>query len=60
MLALELALSFMKCIQNASLQYGISVMTWQMFVIKKFSATALLVEKVGKAPKDRLCRKVCT
>ena len=55
---LELALSYMKCIQNAALQYGVSVMMWHMFLVKKFSASALLIEKVGKAPKDRLCRKV--
>jgi hypothetical protein len=40
------------------LQHGISVMMWQMFILKKTSAAAFLMEKVGKAPKDRLCRKV--
>ena len=33
-------------------------MIWHMFVSKKLSAAAYLMEKVGKAPKDRLCRKV--
>lgn len=28
-----------------------------MFFVKKLSATCYLVEKVNKAPKERLCRK---
>uniref|UniRef100_A0A665UX73 RAB3 GTPase activating protein subunit 2 (non-catalytic) n=1 Tax=Echeneis naucrates TaxID=173247 RepID=A0A665UX73_ECHNA len=31
--------------------YGIT------FIVKRFSAAAYLMEKVGKAPKDRLCRR---
>lgn len=58
MLPLELALSYLGCIQNYTLQHGVSVMMWQMFILKKFSSAASLMEKVGKAPKDRLCRKV--
>uniref|UniRef100_A0A8C2JCY4 RAB3 GTPase activating protein subunit 2 (non-catalytic) n=1 Tax=Cyprinus carpio TaxID=7962 RepID=A0A8C2JCY4_CYPCA len=27
------------------------------FIVKRFSAAAFLMEKVGKAPKDRLCRR---
>ena len=55
---LAVALEFVKCIQNESLQHGLSLMLWQMFILKRFTASALLMEKVGKAPKDRLCRKV--
>lgn len=33
-------------------------MMWHMFIVKKISSAAFLFEKVGKAPKDRLCRRV--
>uniref|UniRef100_A0A4W5RCI0 RAB3 GTPase activating protein subunit 2 (non-catalytic) n=1 Tax=Hucho hucho TaxID=62062 RepID=A0A4W5RCI0_9TELE len=36
---------------------GISSMIWNTFIVKCFSAAAFLMEKVGKAPKDRLCRR---
>uniref|UniRef100_A0A672MBD3 Rab3 GTPase-activating protein non-catalytic subunit-like n=1 Tax=Sinocyclocheilus grahami TaxID=75366 RepID=A0A672MBD3_SINGR len=36
---------------------GVSAMMWQTFIVKRFSAAAFLIEKVGKAPKDRLCRR---
>jgi hypothetical protein len=55
--ALEQAIVYLKCVQNAVLQHGLALMIWQMFVVKKLSSAALLVDKVGKAPKDRLCRK---
>ncbi|RXN29768.1 rab3 GTPase-activating non-catalytic subunit-like isoform X1 [Labeo rohita] len=29
----------------------------ETFIVKRFSAAAFLMEKVGKAPKDRLCRR---
>uniref|UniRef100_A0A673YUX7 RAB3 GTPase activating protein subunit 2 (non-catalytic) n=1 Tax=Salmo trutta TaxID=8032 RepID=A0A673YUX7_SALTR len=36
---------------------GISSMMWNTFIVKRFSAAAFLMEKVGKAPKERLCRR---
>ncbi|CAB1330719.1 unnamed protein product [Coregonus sp. 'balchen'] len=36
---------------------GICSMMWNTFIVKRFSAAAFLMEKVGKAPKDRLCRR---
>uniref|UniRef100_A0A673LL86 Rab3 GTPase-activating protein non-catalytic subunit-like n=1 Tax=Sinocyclocheilus rhinocerous TaxID=307959 RepID=A0A673LL86_9TELE len=36
---------------------SVSAMMWQTFIVKRFSAAAFLMEKVGKAPKDRLCRR---
>uniref|UniRef100_A0A673YUT9 RAB3 GTPase activating protein subunit 2 (non-catalytic) n=1 Tax=Salmo trutta TaxID=8032 RepID=A0A673YUT9_SALTR len=35
----------------------ISSMMWNTFIVKRFSAAAFLMEKVGKAPKERLCRR---
>ncbi|KAG8443778.1 hypothetical protein GDO86_009093 [Hymenochirus boettgeri] len=47
----------LKRIVNAHVQFGLSLMMWNTFIIKRFSAAAYLMDKVGKAPKDRLCRK---
>ena len=33
-------------------------MLWHTFTVKRVSASAYLMDKVGKAPKDRLCRRV--
>lgn len=30
---------------------------WNTFLVKRFSAATYLMDKVGKAPKDRLCRR---
>ncbi|GBO10631.1 Rab3 GTPase-activating protein non-catalytic subunit, partial [Araneus ventricosus] len=34
-----------------------AAMMWKTFILKTFEATAHLMEKVGKTPKERLCRK---
>ncbi|KAK7502781.1 hypothetical protein BaRGS_00006031 [Batillaria attramentaria] len=54
---LQLSLEYLKLVQNAVLRQGVSSMLWHMFVMKRMSAAAQLMEKVGKPPKDRLCRK---
>jgi len=33
-------------------------MMWNTFLVKRFSAATYLMDKVGKSPKDRLCRRV--
>ncbi|OCT79434.1 rab3 GTPase-activating protein non-catalytic subunit [Xenopus laevis] len=47
----------LKRVSNAHVQFGLSLMMWNTFIIKRFSAAAYLIDKVGKAPKDRLCRR---
>ncbi|XP_075060377.1 rab3 GTPase-activating protein non-catalytic subunit [Mixophyes fleayi] len=47
----------LKNIRNAHVQFGLSLMMWNTFIIKRFSSAAYLMDKVGKAPKDRLCRR---
>ncbi|KAG8584444.1 hypothetical protein GDO81_008830 [Engystomops pustulosus] len=47
----------LKNIGNAHVQFGLSLMMWNTFIIKRFSAAAYLMDKVGKSPKDRLCRR---
>ncbi|XP_045164449.2 rab3 GTPase-activating protein non-catalytic subunit-like [Mercenaria mercenaria] len=54
---LKSALDFLRLVQNAMLRQGVCSMMWHMFLSKKFHAAAHLMEKVGKFPKDRLCRK---
>ncbi|ESO90130.1 hypothetical protein LOTGIDRAFT_218187 [Lottia gigantea] len=54
---LELSVEYLKLVQNALLRQGVCSMLWHMFILKRFSAAAHLMDKVGKPPKDRLCRK---
>uniref|UniRef100_A0A8D3DLC8 RAB3 GTPase activating protein subunit 2 (non-catalytic) n=1 Tax=Scophthalmus maximus TaxID=52904 RepID=A0A8D3DLC8_SCOMX len=51
------AVEHLKFISSPHIQLGISAMMWSTFIVKRFSAAAFLMEKVGKAPKDRLCRR---
>ncbi|XP_078349429.1 rab3 GTPase-activating protein non-catalytic subunit-like isoform X1 [Oculina patagonica] len=51
------ALEHLRCIHCAALQHGLAVTLWKRYFKEKISATVMLMEKVGKAPKDRLCRK---
>ncbi|MEQ2250719.1 hypothetical protein ILYODFUR_003749 [Ilyodon furcidens] len=51
------AVEHLKFISSPHIQLGISTMMWSTFIVKRFSAAAFLMEKVGKAPKDRLCRR---
>uniref|UniRef100_A0A4W5RH57 RAB3 GTPase activating protein subunit 2 (non-catalytic) n=1 Tax=Hucho hucho TaxID=62062 RepID=A0A4W5RH57_9TELE len=51
------AVEHLKLVSSPHIQLGISSMIWNTFIVKCFSAAAFLMEKVGKAPKDRLCRR---
>uniref|UniRef100_A0A8C7Q025 RAB3 GTPase activating protein subunit 2 (non-catalytic) n=1 Tax=Oncorhynchus mykiss TaxID=8022 RepID=A0A8C7Q025_ONCMY len=51
------AVEHLKLVSSPHIQLGISSMMWNTFIVKCFSAAAFLIEKVGKAPKDRLCRR---
>ncbi|KAM9466592.1 rab3 GTPase-activating protein non-catalytic subunit [Clarias gariepinus] len=54
---LECSVEYLKMIFSPHIQLGIATMMWNTFIVKRFSAAAFLMEKVGKAPKDRLCRR---
>ena len=54
---LERGLNFLQLVQNAVMRQGVGSLLWHMFLVKKFSNAAFLMEKVGKPPKERLCRK---
>nr|XP_028580442.1 rab3 GTPase-activating protein non-catalytic subunit [Podarcis muralis] len=51
------SIEHLRCINNAHVQYGIALMMWNTFIVKRLSAATYLMDKVGKAPKDRLCRR---
>ncbi|KAF7704827.1 hypothetical protein HF521_021899 [Silurus meridionalis] len=51
------SVKYLKMISSPHIQLGICTMMWNTFIVKRFSAAAFLMEKVGKAPKDRLCRR---
>ncbi|XP_049625460.1 rab3 GTPase-activating protein non-catalytic subunit [Suncus etruscus] len=51
------SIEHLKHIFNAHIQNGIALMMWNTFLVKRFSAATYLMDKVGKAPKDRLCRR---
>uniref|UniRef100_A0A8C6Y883 RAB3 GTPase activating non-catalytic protein subunit 2 n=1 Tax=Naja naja TaxID=35670 RepID=A0A8C6Y883_NAJNA len=51
------AIEHLRCIDNAHIQHGIALMMWNTFIVKRLSAATYLMDKVGKAPKDRLCRR---
>ncbi|KAJ7988941.1 hypothetical protein DPEC_G00314410 [Dallia pectoralis] len=51
------AVEHLKLVSSPHIQLGISSMMWNTFIVKRFSAFAFLIEKVGKTPKDRLCRR---
>ncbi|XP_055956898.1 rab3 GTPase-activating protein non-catalytic subunit [Patella vulgata] len=54
---LELSVEYLKLVQNALLRQGVCSLLWHMFILKRFSAAVYLMDKVGKVPKERLCRK---
>lgn len=51
------SIEHLKHILNPHVQNGISLMMWNTFLVKRFSAATYLMDKVGKSPKDRLCRR---
>ncbi|XP_061599089.1 rab3 GTPase-activating protein non-catalytic subunit isoform X2 [Cololabis saira] len=54
---LSWAVEHVKMLSSPHIQLGICTMMWSTFIVKRLSAAAFLMEKVGKAPKDRLCRR---
>lgn len=53
---LQKALEHVKCIGDQRLKHGLCVLMWRK-VKDSVSAMTMLTEKVGKAPKERLCIK---
>ncbi|XP_067941814.1 rab3 GTPase-activating protein non-catalytic subunit-like [Watersipora subatra] len=53
----KFALKYLRSIENGCLRHGICYMMWATYLMKRISGLVLLIEKVGKAPKDRLIKK---
>ncbi|KAM6219408.1 rab3 GTPase-activating protein non-catalytic subunit [Rhynchocyon petersi] len=51
------SIEHLKHILSAHVQNGIALMMWNTFLVKRFSAATYLMDKVGKSPKERLCRR---
>ncbi|KAM7050108.1 rab3 GTPase-activating protein non-catalytic subunit [Molossus nigricans] len=51
------SIEHLKHILNPHVQNGVALMMWNTFLVKRFSAATYLMDKVGKSPKDRLCRR---
>ena len=54
---LPLSIAFLRDIGDSQLLHGLSYFIWQNIAAERFQKLVLLIEKVGKVPKDRLCRK---
>jgi len=54
---LSSGLIHLSCIHDSILQQGLAVMMWRAVFKESIKSLHSLVDKVGKAPKDRLCRK---
>ncbi|KAG0711257.1 Rab3 GTPase-activating protein non-catalytic subunit [Chionoecetes opilio] len=44
-------------IKNSHIRHGVSVMIWETWVSRIIQSALGMVEKVGRLPKDRLCRR---
>lgn len=54
---LSTALIHLTCIHNPILQQGLAVLMWKTVYKESIKAFLSLAEKVGKAPKERLCKQ---
>jgi len=54
---LRQSLCFLRTIKDVYLAQGLASLLWQTFLAKKIEALVNTMEKVKKAPKDRLCRQ---
>lgn len=48
---------YLNAIQNAVLRHNVMCLAWRTYLQKRFEALAGLMQKMGKAPKDRICKK---
>ncbi|KJH51182.1 hypothetical protein DICVIV_02644 [Dictyocaulus viviparus] len=53
----ELAINYIEIVDDVRLRHGLLALMWQNFVLERFKATILLIEKTGRAPKERESRQ---
>ncbi|CAL4058806.1 unnamed protein product, partial [Meganyctiphanes norvegica] len=54
---LSLALDHIASIGNSHVRHGILLMAWETWIAQRIQTAVTLMEKVGRMPKDRLCRR---
>ncbi|WKX91769.1 hypothetical protein Q1695_010084 [Nippostrongylus brasiliensis] len=53
----ELALKYLEQVNDSRLRHGVVVLMWQNFILERFKAAVLLIEKTGRGPKEREARQ---
>ncbi|KAK6045168.1 hypothetical protein COOONC_17328 [Cooperia oncophora] len=53
----ELALGYLALVDDNRLRHGVLALMWQNFILERFKATILLIEKTGRGPKEREARQ---
>ncbi|XP_042857706.1 rab3 GTPase-activating protein non-catalytic subunit-like [Penaeus japonicus] len=51
------AVKLISSIRNSHIRHGVSLMLWETWVSQFVQLTTSLMDKVGRIPKDRLCRR---
>ena len=54
---LKLSLAYLNSITSAVLKHNISCLLWKTFIARKLEILSLLIEKMAKIPKERICQK---
>ena len=54
---LQCTFSYLEKVSNSVLKHNIASMIWRLFIQKRFEILCNLIEKMGKKPKDRICRR---
>ncbi|XP_063235843.1 rab3 GTPase-activating protein non-catalytic subunit isoform X2 [Bacillus rossius redtenbacheri] len=55
--ALEAAVSCLRTVPSPHMRQGVCSLAWSMHLGQRFESAARLMHKVGKVPKERLCRQ---
>ncbi|XP_054164113.1 rab3 GTPase-activating protein non-catalytic subunit-like isoform X2 [Oppia nitens] len=55
--SLDNCLRYLSYVSSAVLKHNVSCLIWKTFVMKRFECLCQLIEKMGRTPKDRICRK---
>ena len=48
---------YLNRIASAVLKHNVACLIWKTFILKRFETLTNLMEKMGKVPKDRICKK---
>ena len=50
-------LNYLDKVSSSVLKHNVACMGWRLFIQKRFETLCNLTEKMGRKPKDRICRK---